>query len=586
MTSIPPPSSKDEYYNLGTYTRPIKTSNPEAQTWFNRGLIWTYAFNHEEAAKCFQNAIAHDPICALAHWGLAYTLGPNYNKPWQFFDEVELAETIRRTHEAASTAKELASSNQYSKSTVEKALIDAVQHRYPQSKPPQPASLRGEQDGKPETETEADACSAWNKGYSDAMHAAYIGFPDDLDVAALYADALMNLTPWALWDLRTGEPAPGARTLEVKSVLDCALAQPGGLHHPGLLHLYIHLMEMSGAPEKALVVADHLRGLVPDAGHLNHMPTHLDILCGDYRRAISSNSEAIRSDERFVARAGPVNFYTLYRAHNYHFRIYAAMFAGQSRVALETAAELERQIPEELLRIESPPMADWLEGFLAMRVHVLVRFGRWDDLIALDVPHDANIYAVSMAMVHYGRGVALAATGRIDEAVASQTCFEEAYKNVPASRMLFNNTCIDILAIASAMLAGELEYRRGNVNEAFAHLRRSIALDDSLPYDEPWGWMQPTRHAYGALLLEQGQVEEAAAVYAADLGIDDTLPRALQHPNNIWALHGYHECLVRLGRSAEANIVKGQLKFAAATADVQIEASCFCRRGPTGCHAA
>ncbi|KAL2817165.1 hypothetical protein BJX63DRAFT_117763 [Aspergillus granulosus] len=573
MASNHPPSIEDEYYKLGSYHRPILTTNPSAQTWFNRGLVWTYAFNHEEAAQCFQNAISHDANCALAHWGLAYTMGPNYNKPWQFFDGAELADTIRRTHQAASAAKKLASSAGYTESHVEKALIDAVQYRYPQSQPPKPESQR----------SEADACSAWNESYSNAMRSAYNSFPDDLDVAALYADSLMNLTPWALWDLRTGSPAPQARTLEIKTVIEHALAQPGGLQHPGLLHLYIHLMEMSGTPEKALVIADHLRGLVPDAGHLNHMPTHLDILCGDYRRAISSNSEAIQSDERYVSRAGAVNFYTLYRAHNYHFRIYAAMFAGQSKVALDTARDLEQQIPDELLRVKSPPMADWLEGFLATRIHVLVRFGRWEELINLEAPADGEIYAVTTAMVHYGRGVALAATGRVDEATAAQTLFHEAFKKVPTTRMLFNNTCVDILSIASAMLAGELEYRRGNFEEAFTYLEHSIQLDDTLPYDEPWGWMQPTRHAYGALLLEQGKIKEAAEVYAADLGINDTLPRALQHPNNVWSLHGYHECLVRLGRKEEAEIVKGQLKFAAAGADIEVCSSCFCRR-EVGCH--
>ncbi|KAL2868064.1 TPR domain protein [Aspergillus lucknowensis] len=548
-------SLQDDYYNLGTYHRKVTTTSPDAQRWFDRGLIWTYAFNHEEAATCFQNAVSHDTNCAMVYWGLAYTLGPNYNKPWQFFDGDELAATVRRTHQAARDAKKHASAAE----PVEEALIDAVQYRYPQDRP------------------RAD-CSSWNQGYADAMQSVYVRFPDDLDVAALYADSLMNLTPWELWDLRTGRPAPKARTLEAKEVLDRALASPGGLQHPGLLHLYIHLMEMSAAPEKALVVADHLRGLVPDAGHLNHMPTHLDILCGDYRRAISSNSEAIRSDKRFVARAGPVNFYTLYRSHNYHFRIYAAMFAGQSKVALDTAAELESQIPEELLRIKSPPMVDWLEGFLAMKVHVLIRFGRWEDLICLERPHDPELYAMTIAMMHYGKGVAFAATGKVDKAAREQRSFLEAFRNVPSSRMLFNNTCVDILAIAAAMLDGELEYRRGNIERAFKHLQRAIELDDGLPYDEPWGWMQPTRHAYGALLLEQGRIEEASAVYSADLGMDDTLPRALQHPNNVWSLHGYHECLVKLGRTAEASIVKEQLKFAAAAADIQIQSSCFCRR--------
>lgn len=548
-------TSTDAYYDLGSYHRPVTTNKKWAQVWFDRGIIWTYAFNHDEAAQCFQKAIKQDPTCAMAHWGLAYTLGPNYNKPWQSFDEKELETTVQRTNRAVHDARQYAATAR----PVEAALIDALQFRYPQAQP-------------------TDDCSSWNQGYADAMELVYQQFSEDLDVATLYADALMNLTPWELWNIRTNEPAPGARTHEVKAVLDRALAQKGGLRHPGLLHLYIHLMEMSGTPEKALVVADHLRGLVPDAGHLQHMPTHLDILCGDYRRAIASNSDAIRADEKFLARAGPVNFYTLYRSHDYHFRIYAAMFSGLSEIALDTAAELEQSIPEELLRVESPPMADWLEGFLTMRVHVLIRFGRWQDLLDLELPQDAELYCVTTAMMHYGKGVALAATGEMDQASAEKSLFDQALQRVPASRMLFNNKCVDILGIAEAMLNGELEYRRGNFEVAFEHLRRAISRDDGLPYDEPWGWMQPTRHAYGALLLEQEHVEKAAAVYAADLGMDDTLPRSLQHPNNVWALHGYHECLVKLGRVAEAHIVKQQLKFAAATADVPIRASCYCRR--------
>jgi tetratricopeptide (TPR) repeat protein len=546
--------TSESYYNLGSYHRRVSTADLQAQLWFDRGLIWTYGFNHEEAVRCFQKSIAIDPNCAMSYWGLAYALGPNYNKPWEVFDKQELESTVQRTRKAAEDAK----TNAKTTSPVEAALIDALQYRYPHDRP-------------------AGNCSSWNQGYADAMELVYKQHPDDLDVAVLYADALMNLTPWALWDIKTGQPAVDARTLDIKTVLDRALAQKGGLSHPGLLHLYIHLMEMSGSPESALTAADHLRGLVPDAGHLNHMPTHLDILCGDYRRAVASNSEAIRADEKFLARAGPVNFYTLYRSHDYHFRIYAAMFAGQSRVALDTAAGLEASIPEELLRIESPPMADWLEGFLAVKVHVLIRFGRWEDILALELPWDQTLYCVTTAMIHYAKGVAYAALGQVDEADKERAIFHKALDRVPTSRALFNNTSRDILAIADAMLDGEIEYRRGNIDAAFKHLQRSIALDDGLPYDEPWGWMQPTRHAYGALLLEQGQVEKAAEVYGADLGMDDTLPRALQHPNNVWSLHGYHECLTRLGRSAEARIIQQQLRLAVATADVPIRSSCFCR---------
>ncbi|WML84101.1 hypothetical protein [Streptomyces sp. VNUA74] len=543
-----------EYYDLGVHGRPVTTSSPEAQRWFDRGLVWTYAFNHEEAVACFEAAAAADPDCAMAQWGIAYALGPNYNKPWDAFDAEELTRAVDRTHAAVELAHEKAARA----TPVERALIGALRARYPQA-------------------SAVEDCSVWNAPYADSMRAVHELAPDDLDVATLYADALMNLTPWQLWDLRTGLPAEGARTLAAKDVLDRALAAEGGLDHPGVLHLYVHLMEMSATPEAALSVADRLRGLVPDAGHLLHMPSHLEVLCGDYRRVVSDNSAAIAADEKYRARAGAMNFYTLYRMHNYHFRIYGAMFLGQYRVALDTAAALEASVPEELLRVESPPMADWLEGFLAMRVHVLIRFGRWADALALPMPADPDLYCVSTAMLHYARGVALSATGRTAEAEAERVLFRDAVARVPDTRMLFNNTCADILAIASAMLDGELEYRKGDYAAAFAALERSIALDDSLPYDEPWGWMQPTRHAYGALLLEQGRVAEAEAVYRADLGLDDTLPRPLQHPGNVWALHGLHECLVRLDRPGEARIVARQLRLATALADVPVEASCYCR---------
>jgi tetratricopeptide (TPR) repeat protein len=543
-----------EYYDLGTHTRPVTTSSPTAQLWFDRGLVWTYAFHHEEAVHCFEAAAAADPDCAMAHWGIAYALGPNYNKPWEFFDERELTRTVERTHAAVERAHALAAGA----TPVERALIEALRARYPQDRP-------------------AEDCSVWNAPYADRMRAVHELAPDDLDVAALYADALMNLTPWQLWDLRTGEPAEGARTTEAKAVLDRALTTDAGAAHPGVLHLYIHLMEMSPVPESALRVADRLRGQGPDAGHLQHMPSHLDVLCGDYRRVVADNTAAIAADEKYRARSGAMNFYTLYRSHNYHFKIYGALFLGQSRIALETAAQLEASIPEDLLRVQSPPMADWLEGFLAMRVHVLVRFGRWQDILQLPFPADPELYCVTTAMLHYARGVALSATGRVVEAEAEREVFRAAAGRVPESRMLFNNTCADILAVASAMLDGELAYRKGDFDTAFAALERSVALDDSLPYDEPWGWMQPTRHALGALLLEQGRVAEAEAVYRADLGLDDTLPRACQHPGNVWALHGFHECLVRLGRHGEAEIVAQQLKVAAALADVPVEASCFCR---------
>ncbi|WP_326623158.1 hypothetical protein OG863_39505 [Streptomyces decoyicus] len=544
----------DYFFDLGTFTRPVSTRSPQAQRWFDRGLVWSYAFNHEEAVTCFESAAVADPGCAMAYWGIAYALGPNYNKPWDSFDDADLQHTVERAH----TAVEQAHARCEEATPIERALIEALRRRYP-------------------APHAAQDCSAWNEPYAQAMRTVYALAPDDLDVATLYADALMNLTPWKLWDLRTGEPAAGARALEAKAVLDRALLTTAGTEHPGTLHLYIHLMEMSPTPEKALAVADRLPGLVPDAGHLHHMPSHLDVLCGDYRRVVSGNSDAIKADAKYLRRAGAMNFYTLYRAHNYHFKIYGAMFLGQSGTALETAAQLEASIPEELLRVQSPPMADWLEGFLAMRVHILIRFGRWTDILTLPMPTDPELYCVTTAMLHYARAVAYSATGATTAAETERELFRHTTEQVPRTRMLFNNTCRDILAIASAMLDGELAYRKGAYDTAFTCLERSIELDDNLPYDEPWGWMQPTRHAYGALLLEQGRTEEAEAVYRADLGLDHTLPRTLQHPGNVWALHGFHECLVQLGRTAEAHLITQQLTLATALADVPVEASCFCR---------
>lgn len=544
----------EPYYDLGSYHRAVETPSPQAQTWFDRGLIWAYAFNHEEAIRCFERALELDPDLAVARWGIAYAVGPNYNKPWEAFDPVDLGASLARAR------MELRLALNGRASAVERGLIEALQARFPVDDPGAPEAL---QDG--------------HRVYADAMVELAAAYPDDVDVQALAADALVNITAWALWDTRTGEPAPGSRVVEAKGILDAALATDAGRRHPGVLHLYLHTMEMSAAPEDALPAADLLRGLVPDAGHLQHMPSHIDVLCGQYRASVTANLAAVEADRRFVERAGPLNFYSLYRAHDLHFVVYSAMFEGSSEVALRAADELAGQLTPELLAIESPPMADWLEAFVPLRVHVLVRFGRWDDLIAEPLPDDQVLHCTTTATIHYGRGVAHAAKGNLDQARAERDGFAAAYARIPESRYLFNNTSRDILAVAEAMLDGEIAYRAGQFEEAFEHLRRAIERDDSLPYDEPWGWMQPTRHAYGALLLEQGLVEDAAAVYAADLGLDPQLARSSQHPGNVWSLHGYHECLQRLGRTAEAAIVGQQLKLARARADVPITASCACR---------
>ncbi|MGI9508034.1 MAG: hypothetical protein ACR2QJ_01635 [Geminicoccaceae bacterium] len=543
-----------DYYDLGSYSRAITTASEDAQRWFDRGLNWCFGFNHDEAIVCFRRALDADPGAAMAWWGIAYASGCNYNKPWEAFDAADAVRAVATAFDAMQNATRLAGPA----TPVEQGLIQAQAARYPQPTP-------------------ADDMSPWNDAYADAMRAVHKGFSEDLDVAALFAEAMMNRTPWALWDLNTGKIAKGADTAEAINVLEAAMAWDGGDYHPGLLHLYIHAMEMSPHPEQALKAGDNLRGLVPDAGHLQHMPTHIDVLCGHYATVVASNSKATEADRKFLEREGALNFYSLYRCHNYHFKIYGAMFLGQRDPALEAADEMIRNLPEELLQVESPPMADWVEGFVPMKMHVLIRFGMWQDIIDTPLPENQTLFCTTTAMIHYAKGVAYAATGDVDKAERQQALFEDAAKRVPSSRYVFNNTCEDILRVAAEMLKGELEYRRGNYDQAFAHLRRSVELDDNMPYDEPWGWMQPTRHALGALLLEQNRVEEAEAVYRADLGLDDTLARACQHPDNVWSLHGLHECMTRLGKTDEARFVKLRLDLAEARADAPIRASCFCR---------
>jgi tetratricopeptide (TPR) repeat protein len=544
-----------EYYDLGPYTRKITAAVPEAQLWFDRGLNWLYGFNHAEAIACFKKALEHDPDCAMAYWGISYAAGPNYNLPWYLYDPAGKAAALATAYDALQGA--LARIERAS--PVEQALIRALPARYPQ---------------REAVEDQAP----WDAAYADAMRSVFHAYRDDLEVREVFVEAIMNLTPWKMWDLKTGGVAEGAGTLEAMEVLDSACRDfPRAWDHPGLLHLYVHLMEMSPFPQRALRAGDRLRDLVPDAGHLIHMPTHIDVLCGHYRDVLVYNHKAIVADRKFLAREGALNVYALYRTHNHHFAIYGAMFLGQYGPAMAAAQELIDTTPEELLRIPSPPMADFVEGYLPMKQHVLIRFGKWREIIAQDLPADRTLYCSTTAMMLYAQTVAHSALGHIAEAEKTRAAFMEAKPRVPESRRVHNNTVRDLLEIAQAMLDGELEYRRGNHEVAFTHLRRSVELDDALPYDEPWGWMQPTRHALGALLLEQGRVAEAEAVYRSDLGLDGKLSRACQHLDNLWSLHGLHECLTRRGEAVEAALIKQRLELALARSEVPVKASCFCR---------
>jgi tetratricopeptide (TPR) repeat protein len=547
------------FYDLGPHSRPVSTSSTAAQQWFDQGLNWRYGFNFEMAIDCFARAASEDPACAMAHWGVAYALGPYYSRRWEDFPPAELEQALARAHDALNAAR----ADRVAADETERALIEAMAERYPSPKP-----------------IDFETMGHWNDGYADAMRRVHARYPDDFDVTALFAEAMMIRTPWQLWNPRTGDPIERADTLEIVDVLERGLARAkaAGAKHPMLLHLYVHALEMSPHPECALAAADDLRTLAPDAGHMLHMPAHIDVQIGHYAAAIEATDRAIAVDRRYAANEGAFNAYTASRCHDLHLKIYASMLAGRYAPAIEAADELVTNLPAELLRSSNLPLAHSLEGFVPMRLHVTVRFGKWRELTEEPLPHDPELYCVTTAFTHYARGVAHAAVGAADEAAAEQRRFEEAASRVPETWLFFNVRYVDLLAIARAMLAGEIAYRKQAFDVAFDSLRWAVELDDDLPYAEPWGWMQPVRHALGALLLEQGRVDEAAAVYRSDLGLDEAAPRVARHPDNVWALQGYVECLDKLGQEEELARFRPKLDAARAGADIELSSSCFCRR--------
>ena len=548
-----------DHFEVVATSRPIATPSPDAQTWFDRGVGWLYGYNHEEAVACFRNALACDPGCAIAWWGVALGSGPFYNMPWEWFGSTEIVEATATCHHAA--RKALAASG--NACDAEKALIGAIAERFPKDHPVPP-----------------DEFARWEQNYADRMREAHRRYPDDHDIAALFAEALMTLTPWKLWDTKTGKPLRDAATLEALDVVETALSKRevlGLAPHAGLLHMHIHLLEMSPHPERALGSAEMLAGIAPDSGHLEHMPCHVYALCGQYHRAVDASARAIAADRKYLTHAGTDMFYTTSICHDFHMMMYASMMSGRFDPALEAADDMCALLTPDLLGIRKPHMAVTLEGYRSTRMHVLVRFGRWTEILSEPPPPDPALFCVTTAMHHYGRGVAYAALGDTAAAEDERRAFAAAMTLVPEDRLFFNNQARHILSVAEAMLDGELAYRKGDVDTAFDHLREATCRDDNLYYTEPWSWMHPPRHALGALLLEQDRIAEAETVYRADLGYDDTLDRCARHPDNVWALHGYAECLQRLDKTHEAAIVSRRAGEALAHADQRITASCFCR---------
>ena len=543
-------------FNTGTYSWKVTTTSKKAQIWFDRGLIWAYGFHWEESVVCFKKATDADPNCAMAWWGVAYSVGPEYNRMWKQLDSNELETALNVCFEASQKAINLSTDI----SEIERDLVYAISHRHPSNEAPHDFD-------------------EWTNNYANVMREVYLKHSENPDVSALFVEAIMSRTPWQLWDLRNGTPKEGASTLEAQEVLEksIALVEKNGTHpHAGLLHYYIHVMEMSPTPEAALKAGDLMRTLVPDCGHLLHMPTHIDFQCGHYNDVVTRNSEAVDADIKILPHHD-LNLFAGSIIHNIHFKLYGALFLGQYKASMEAVSQFDEHIPEALIKVKSPPMADLYEGYFSLKYHAYIRFGKWQEIIDLPSPGDPDLYLVTTAIYYYAKSLSYAALGNVRSALSVQKEFKVAVDKVPDTRVMFNNKCVDLLKIANSMLDCEIEYRKGNFEVAYKYLSEAIDNEDALPYDEPWGWMQPARHALGALLLEQGFVKRAEVVYKADLGFDSSVIRARRHPNNVWALHGLAECLKRQNKDLELNLISQNLDLAMGRADIPIKASCFCR---------
>ncbi len=517
------------FEGLGAHKRKVTARSAEAQRYFDQGLAFVYAFNHDEAIRSFQQAADLDPRCAMAFWGVAYANGPHINNPGLDEAHAKAAwEALGKARAAVAGASE-----------VERALIEALGARYAW---PAPADRK-----------------ALDEAYAAAMRAAWKRFPADHDVGALLAEALMDLRPWDLWT-QDGKPQPGAD--EVVATLEAVLDKAPA--HPLANHLYIHAVEASPNPEKADAAADRLRESAPGLGHLVHMPSHIDVRAGRWRSAIVANEKAIAADRRYREISKQQGFYRVYMAHNRDMLAFAAMMEGQSATAIDSMRAMVAEIPTEFLR----ETAAFTDGLSVKPLEVLARFGRWDEI--LREPEPPEWLPVSRALRRSARGIALAAQGRIAEAEAEQKAFVEARGRVAKDALFFNNTSADVLGVAEHMLAGEIQIQAGKTDEGLAALREAVRREDALRYNEPPDWIIPVRHALGAALLKAGRAADAEKVYVDDLAI---------HPANGWALFGLARALRIAGRTAEADEAEKRFKTAWARSDVKLESSCFCLPG-------
>ena len=548
-------SHSDYPFDLGTHCPAFVVTNDEAAAWFATGLSWLYGFNHEEAIGCFRHAARADDGFALAWWGIAISSGPFMNKPWEWLTMPEKEQALAACHGAIAEAM----SRTANAPPEARALIEALAVRYPQTEVPDDGVL-----------------ASWERAYADAMIPVYEAYGDDPDIAALYIDSQIMLTPWQIYDVDKRAPNPEAREREIQAALERSLAGTGA-DHIGVLHFDIHVQEMSPTPEKALPSARRLQELAPpDAGHLQHMPSHIHALVGDFDEATRCSRLSMATDKRFMANLHRTPFYRTLVCHDVHMLMFAGMQTGNLADAADAAIVMAEILENVLVHPPVTHMDMTLEGYYATIAHVDVRFGRWQQIADREFAGDPAFMPVSHAMHHQARAVALAALGRHDEADMAAADFDAARARVPAGYAYFNNQADDILAVGAAMMRGEMAYHAGETEAGFDWLREAVAAEDRLVYTEPRAWMHPPRHALGALLLEQGRIDEARVIYERDLGHDEELPVSRQNRGNVWSLSGLAECYEKLGDS-RAGDAGAALAAALPLADQPVTSSCFCR---------
>lgn len=509
------------------FTYPITTKSKVAQKYFDQGLILAYGFNHAEAARSFKEATRQDPDCAACYWGLAYVLGPNYNAR---MNKDVLTEALEAVANARLRADKC--------SPKENALIAALSKRYPQN---------AKDDPKP-----------FNEAYAAELQKVSEKFPDDLDIAALYAEALMNLHPWNLW-LKTGEPQPW--TAQIIDILEGILRK--NPQHAQGVHLYIHATEASSNPERCLPYANALRTLIPGSGHLVHMPSHTYINTGHYHEGSIANERAVQIDSQYIATCKVAGVYPLgYYPHNWHFLVASAALEGCSKKALEASQFLAHYLADKGIMTQP----DYLFSQIRYSTpwHIMVKFSMWDKILAEPKPNDTLAYP--LAVWTYAQGMAYAARGKSQKAQECLVLLKKLELDTTIAKIELNdnNKATEIVVLSKSVLEGEMAYRQGNLRSAINLLRKAVEKEDKLDYDEPPLWLFSVRHSLGRVLIEAGQYAEAEKVYREDLK---------KFKENGWALMGLYQALSKQGKAAAAQLVKRRYETAWQYADIPLTGS-------------